>query len=90
MEIFSSTNLSIPLVQIALLLGLSTLALIFGQIRLALLINYCFVFYWAYLLNPSIIGDTGSFKLDKISLIYYGFGTIIFMLALFGLAYYKE
>jgi hypothetical protein len=90
MEVLTSAHLSIPLFQIGLLLGISTLALIFGQIRLALLVNYCFLFYWAYMLNPQIIGESGSFKVDKISLIYYGIGTVIFMLALFGLSYYRE
>jgi hypothetical protein len=44
--------------QIILLLTLSTLSLVFGRLRLALLINYCFTIYWGYVPNfNSITGD---------------------------------
>jgi hypothetical protein len=40
MEIFTSTQLAVPLLQVILLLILSTIALLVGRLRLALFINY--------------------------------------------------
>ncbi len=89
MEIFLSTQLSIPMPQIALLLAFSTLALVFGRLRLALLINYCFTIYWGYISNlNSITGD--GLHLDKFSFFYLGFGLIILVLSLVGFIYYRE
>jgi len=45
MEIFSMTEISIPVIQMVLLLLLSTGALFFGKLKLALLINYLFTLY---------------------------------------------
>lgn len=42
MEMFFNTDLAIPLNQIILLLLLSTIALLFGKIKIALIINYIF------------------------------------------------
>lgn len=89
MDIFLSTQLSIPMLQVALLLGLSTLALIFGRIKLALLINYCFTLYWGYLSNISSFTE-GGLKLDSFSFFYLGFGLIIIVLALVGFVYYRD
>jgi len=89
MDIFLSTQVSIPIMQIALLLGLSTLALIFGRIKLALLINYCFTLYWGYVSNLSAFSEA-SLKLDTFSFIYLGFGLAIVMVALVGFFYYRD
>jgi hypothetical protein len=48
METFTSTTITIPVVQLVLLILFSTLALLFGKQTLALLINYLFVFYWGF------------------------------------------
>ena len=89
MDIFLSTQVSIPIMQIALLLGLSTLALIFGRMKLALLINYCFTLYWGYVSNLSVLSE-GGLKLDSFSFFYLGFGLIIIVLALVGFFYYRD
>lgn len=89
MDIFLSTQLSIPMLQITLLLGLSTLTLIFGRLRLALLINYCFTLYWGYVSNLSVFSE-GGLKLDSFSFFYLGFGLIIIVLALVGFVYYQD
>jgi len=36
-------TISIPMIQIILLMSISTLSLLFGKLRLALLINYVFI-----------------------------------------------
>ena len=51
MEALSSIKISIPIIQLVLLILFSTLALLFGRQKLALLINYLFVFYWGFGVN---------------------------------------
>jgi hypothetical protein len=48
MEALSSIKISIPIIQLVVLILFSTLALLFGRQKLALLINYLFVFYWGF------------------------------------------
>lgn len=82
MDIFWSTQLSIPMSQIVLLLGLSTLALIYGRIKLALLVNYCFTLYWGYISQLNLLSENGQIKLDSFTLAYFGFGLLVVILAL--------
>ncbi len=84
MEVFYSTSFSVPMVQLSLLLLLSTLALLFSRIKLALLINYCFTLYWGYILNMDVIQDAGQGITNTFTYMYFGFGLIILMLALVG------
>ncbi len=51
MEALSSIEVSIPIMQIVLLILFGTVALLFGRQKLALLINYLFVFYWGFGVN---------------------------------------
>ena len=51
MEALSSTTTTIPIIQIVLLILFGTVALLFGRQKLALLINYLFVFYWGFGVN---------------------------------------
>ncbi|MBW1769650.1 MAG: hypothetical protein JRJ17_00525, partial [Deltaproteobacteria bacterium] len=51
MEFFMLAELTVPLFHIALLLALSTLALLLGRVKLALLVNYLFALYWGYIFN---------------------------------------
>ena len=59
-EFISSVKFCAPFYQIALLLGLSTLALIFGNPKIALLINYLFTLYWAYVFDRAYILEAGT------------------------------
>ena len=43
-SIFSS-EITMPLFEVILLLVLSTLAFLFGRLKLSILINYCFTVY---------------------------------------------
>jgi hypothetical protein len=84
MEFFFVTELSVPLFHIALLLAISTLALLFGRLRLALLVNYLFVLYWGYVFNRELLVGSDLDKLDNFTMLYFGFGFFIIILALIG------
>ena len=90
MDIFLSTQLSVPILQIVMLLALSTLALIFGRIRLALLINYCFTLYWGYVSNLSLFTGEDAFQIANFSFMYFGFGIVVIALAIVGLMYHRD
>jgi hypothetical protein len=47
-----------------LLLTLLTFVFLFGYLKLALLINYCFAMYWGYILNVDIFTDRGDLILN--------------------------
>ena len=84
MEFFHTTELVIPLFQVVLLLMLSTLALLFGRTKLALLVNYLFTFYWGYILNREHLLGSNLEKMSHFSALYFGFGFVIIILALIG------
>jgi hypothetical protein len=90
MNVFLTTQLSVPISQVVLLLGLSTLALIFGRMKLALLINYCFTLYWGYLSHLELFAENGVLKFDNFSFTYLGFGLAILIMALISFAYYQD
>lgn len=90
MDILYSTSLSIPLFQVVLLLSFSTLALLFGRLRLALLINYCFTLYWGYFLNLELFSENGVLNLNSFTVIYFAFGIAIVMFAMVGFMYYRN
>ena len=85
MELLLDTQLAIPLFQVALLLTLSTLALLFGRIKLALIINYCFTLYWGFFLNVGFFSENGELIFNNYTFAYFGFGLVIVVLALIGL-----
>ena len=85
MEFFLSLKVSVPLIQIAMLLTLSTLALLFRRVKLALMINYIFALFWGYILseNFNIINGINEMDLKNV-FIYFGFGFLVIILALVG------
>ncbi len=84
MEMLYSTELAIPLYQVGLLLVLSTLGLLFGRVKLALLINFIFTIYWGYWLNREQVVGTGIPEIDTFTIFYFGFGLLIVILVLIG------
>jgi hypothetical protein len=90
MEIFLGTQLAVPLTQVALLLGLSTLTLLFGRLRLALIINYCFTLYWGFFLNPGFFSDGGELIINNYTFAYFGIGLLIVILSVIGFMFNKE
>ena len=90
MDILYTTQLSIPLLQVVLLLALSTIALLFERMRLALLINYCFSLYWGYIQNLALFTESGILKLNSFTLSYFGFGLVIVILAMISLLFHHD
>jgi len=79
MELFYSTEVTVPIFQIALLLLVSTLALLFGRVKLALIANYVFTLYWGFLANEGFMAGS---TFNTVS--YFGFGLMVIILALIG------
>jgi hypothetical protein len=90
MDLFYSTELAVPLFQIIILMLFSTLALLFGKVRLALIINYVFTFYWAYVFNRDNLMGLGLNRFDHYTLIYFLFGIFIVLLAMVGFLFQKN
>ena len=55
MEFFSTAEIFIPVYQLILLLLVSTLTLLFGRTKLALIINYLFTLYWGFVFNRDLL-----------------------------------
>ena len=90
MGIFFNTELAVPLFQIIVLMLFSTMALLFGKVRIALIINYVFTFYWAYIFNRDYLMSLGLNKFDSYTLIYFLFGLIIILVAMVGFLFQKN
>lgn len=84
MEMLYSAELTIPLYEVGLLLLLSSLVFFLGRIKLAILINYLFVFYWGYWVNKEAIFGPGIPQINSFTLGVYSFSALIFILALIG------
>jgi uncharacterized membrane protein len=82
MELFLSTQLSVPLFQVMLLLVVTTTALLLGRIKLALLMNYLFTLFWGYVHNGGLFDSIE--KLTMFTTIYFVFGLAIVVLAAIG------
>lgn len=90
MEIITSTQLAVPTFQLVLLLLLSTLALLIGRLRLALLITYCFILYWGYILNMDLFIGSEAVKMSIYTVLYFGFGVLVVLLVLLGLITHRS
>jgi hypothetical protein len=90
MEIFLFTELDVPLIQLLVLVLFSSIALLFGKFRIALLTNYIFTMYWAYMFNKNYLMKLGSGKFEVVSTIYFIFGFGILFLALAGFVHQKH
>ncbi|MBW1895991.1 MAG: hypothetical protein JRI47_02940 [Deltaproteobacteria bacterium] len=84
MDFLQSTELSVPLIQIVLMLSISTLALLGGRVKLALLVNYLFTLYWGYIFNLELLVGENLEKMDYFFTFYFGFGLLVVVLALIG------
>ncbi len=83
MDLLFTIELAVPLHQIALLLILTTTALLLGKIKIALLINYVFTLYWGYFFNRDLFQD----YIDEtylFHLVYFGLGIFVVVVAMIG------
>lgn len=90
MEFLGSAELIVPVYQIALLLALSTVVMLFGKIKLALLVNYLFTMYWGYGFNRDHLVRAGLDEFGLYTALYFGFGMIIVILAIVGFFTHQE
>jgi hypothetical protein len=87
---FQMKEISIPVTQMVLLLLLSTVALFWGKLKLALLINYLFTLYWGYGINKDYLLGERFEHVDGFTVLYIGFGLVIAALALASLIAVKK
>jgi hypothetical protein len=90
MEMFFSTDLTIPINQIILLLLFSTLALLFGKIKIALIINYVFTLTWGYIFNRDKL-LVSEFEFPEVfTILYFLFGIGIILIASFAFLCHRD
>ena len=90
MEFLYSTELSIPLFQIMLLLILSSVAVLLRREKLALVINYLFAMYWGYVLNREHVLKAAENPIPYFTELYFAFGIVIIILIVIGFFFQKE
>ena len=90
MEMFINTDLTIPIDQIILLLLLSTLALLFGKVKVALIINYIFTLTWGYVFNRDKLLVSSSEFPEVFTILYFLFGIGIILIACFAFIFHRD
>lgn len=90
LEFLLNANLSIPMVQLILLMLMSTVSLLFGKLKLALLVNYIFTLHWAYVSNRENLIEMGFENFQVVSIIYFIFGLGIVLVAAFAFMFQKS
>ena len=90
MDFFLNTDLTIPMIQIVILLLFSTVAMLFGKLRLALIINYVFTLHWAYIFNRDRYMDMGLEQFDLFTIVYFIFGLGVVLLATVAFLFNRE
>lgn len=86
MEDLVKLEVVVPLSQIAGLLLLCTVAVLWGKYRAALVIVYLFLYFWFYISIDSPGFVTTYDILDfKAAALYYGFGFVVALLMVIGL-----
>ncbi len=89
MDLLFTLELGVPLHQIALLLILSTTALLWGKMKIALLINYIFTLYWGYFFNRDLFGDYID-EAYPFYIVYFGLGIFVVIMAMIGFISQRE
>ena len=89
-EIFINTDLTIPINQIILLLLLSTMALLFGKIKIALIINYIFTLAWGYVFNRDRLLVSVFESPEIFTILYFLFGISVILLASFAFLFHRD
>jgi len=90
LDFLLNATLSIPMIQLILLMLMSTISLLFGKLKLALLINYLFTLHWAYISNRENLMELGFENFQLISVIYFIFGLGIVLVASFAFMFQKN
>ena len=85
-------NANLPMIQLILLMLMlmSTISLLFGKLKLALLVNYLFTLHWAYVSNQENLIELGFENFQLVSIIYFIFGLGIVLVAAFAFLFQKN
>jgi len=88
MDYLHSTQMTIPVFEVVVLLAISTVVLLFGRTKLALLINYLFTLRWGYFsFTKTMFGSEIYFPDSTFLLCYFTFGFLVALLAGIGFFY---
>jgi hypothetical protein len=87
---FLNISLEIPIIQLILLMLLSTISLLFGRLKLALIVNYLFTLHWAYIANRDKLMDMSSENFELYSIMYFIFGLGIVLTASFAFMFQES
>ena len=90
LEFITDTNLTIPMIQIILLMLISTISLLFGKLKIALIINYLFTLHWAYISNRDTLMAMNFENFGLVSTIYFVFGIGVVLIAAFAFMFQKS
>ena len=90
MDFFMNTDLTVPMAQVIVLLLFSTVAMLFGKMKLALIINYVFTLHWAYIFNRDRYMDMGLEQFDIFTAVYFLFGLGVVLLATVAFLFHRE
>jgi len=90
LDFLLNTTLSIPMIQLILLMLMSTISLLFGKLKMALIINYLFTLHWAYISNRDNLMDMGFENFQLVSILYFVFGLGIVLVASFAFMFQKN
>lgn len=90
LEFLLNINLAIPMIQLILLMLMSTISLLFGKLRLALIINYIFILHWGYISNRDNLVEMGFENFELVSIVYFMFGIGIILVASFAFLFQKS
>ena len=87
---FLNISITIPIIQLILLMLISTISLLFGRLKLALIVNYLFTLNWAYIANRDKLMDISVENFELYSLMYFIFGLGIVLTASFAFMFQKS
>lgn len=90
MDFFLNTELAVPMVQVLLLLLFSTVAMLFGKMKMALIINYIFTLHWAYIFNRDRYMEMGLEQFDLFTVVYFLFGLGVILLATVAFLFHRQ
>ena len=90
LDFMLNATLSIPMIQLILLMLMSTISLLFGKLKMALIINYLFTLHWAYISNRDNLMDMGFENFQLVSILYFVFGLGIVLVASFAFMFQKN
>lgn len=83
MDTVMSAELTIPGYQLGILLIIAVFSLLLARPKLGVFVTFLFIMYWGYWINlKTMVGAPVQF--NSFTLLYFGFGAALTLLALLG------